>query len=130
MNPYLRPLDTNAPLPDGWTTEQVGQWQEHEVELVYDPRRHDVMLVRGPAADDADRRLAQIGYEFVATDGQIGALVPRPTRRRPQHAGASTRRRCKRGQGARALTMHERFSVLRLQRSLELDSDAAVPKAS
>jgi hypothetical protein len=70
LNPYLRPLDTSAPLPDGWTTEQAGQWQGHEVEVVYDPRRHDVMLVQGPAADDADGRLAQIGYEFVATDGQ------------------------------------------------------------
>jgi hypothetical protein len=28
------------------------------------------MLVEGPAADDADGRLAQIGYEFIATDGQ------------------------------------------------------------
>jgi hypothetical protein len=27
-------------------------------------------LVEGPAADDADGRLAQIGDEFVATDGQ------------------------------------------------------------
>jgi hypothetical protein len=42
-----RSLDTSsAPLRDGWTTEQAGQWQGHEVELVYDPRRHDVMLVQ------------------------------------------------------------------------------------
>jgi hypothetical protein len=70
MNPYLRPLESGGPLPDGWTTEPAGQWKGHEVELVYNPRRHDVMLIQGPAADGADGRLAQIGYEFVATDGQ------------------------------------------------------------
>ena len=59
-----------APLPDGWTTEPAGQWNGHEVEIAYDPRRHDFMLVQGPAADDIDGRLEQIGYQFIATDGQ------------------------------------------------------------
>ena len=70
MNPYVRPLESGAPLPDGWATEPAGQWQGNEVEVAYDPARHDVMLVRGTDGDDIDGRLAQIGYEFIATDGQ------------------------------------------------------------
>jgi hypothetical protein len=33
MNPHLRPLDSAAPLPDGWTTEAAGHWNGHEVEI-------------------------------------------------------------------------------------------------
>jgi hypothetical protein len=70
MNPHLRPLDSAAPLPDGWTTEPAGQWNGHEVEIAYHPRRHDFMLVRGTGSDDIDGRLEQIGYQLIATDGQ------------------------------------------------------------
>jgi hypothetical protein len=57
-------------LPDGWTTEPAGEWNGHEVEIAYNPRRHDFMLVRGTDGDDIEGRLEQIGYQFVATDGQ------------------------------------------------------------
>jgi hypothetical protein len=70
MNPYLRPLDGAAPLPDGWTTEPAGQWNGHEVENRHNPRRHDFMLVRGTDGDDIEGRLEQIRYQFIATDGQ------------------------------------------------------------
>ena len=70
MNPYLRPLESDAPLPDGWTTEPAGRWKGHEVEIAYDSSRHDFMLVRGTVGDDIDGRLEYIGYEFIATDGQ------------------------------------------------------------
>jgi hypothetical protein len=71
MNPYLRPLDSSAPIPVGWTVEPAGPWNGHEVEIVSNPARHDVMLVRGTAADDIDNSdLEHIGYQFVATDGQ------------------------------------------------------------
>jgi hypothetical protein len=70
MNPYLRPFESEAPLPDGWTTEPAGEWKGKEVEIAYNPSRHDFMLVRGTAGDDIDGRLEQIGYQFIATDGQ------------------------------------------------------------
>jgi hypothetical protein len=71
MNPYLRPLDSTAPTPSGWTVEPAGPWNGHQVEVAYDPTRHDVMLVRGTTADDIDNNdLEHIGYQFIATDGQ------------------------------------------------------------
>jgi hypothetical protein len=44
--------------------------QRVEPEIAYHPRRHDFMLVRGTGGDDIDGRLDQIGYQFIATDGQ------------------------------------------------------------
>jgi hypothetical protein len=70
MNPYLRSPDSDTPLPDGWTTEPAGQWNEHEIDIAYHPARHDFMLVRGTEGDDINGRLEQIGYQFIATDGQ------------------------------------------------------------
>jgi hypothetical protein len=71
MSPYLRPLDSTAPTPHGWTVEPAGPWNGHQVEVVYNPTRHDVMFVRGAAADDiSDNDLEHIGYQFIATDGQ------------------------------------------------------------
>jgi hypothetical protein len=52
MKPCPRSLDSGAPLPDGWTTEPVGQWRGYEVEIAYRPSRQDVMLVRGTAGDN------------------------------------------------------------------------------
>jgi hypothetical protein len=49
---------------------RAGPWNGHDIEIVYNPTRHDVMLVRGGAIDDiGDNGLEHIGYRFVATDG-------------------------------------------------------------
>jgi hypothetical protein len=70
MNPYLRPLDSTAPIPQRLDRRTRRTWNGHEVEVVSNPTRHDVMLV-GSAADDIDNTdLEHIGFQFVATDGQ------------------------------------------------------------
>lgn len=67
MKPYLRRADQPAIAPVGWTAEPAGTWTGHEVEVVYDPRRHD--LVRLHFAGDRERAvLGTAGYHRVAQD--------------------------------------------------------------
>jgi hypothetical protein len=54
--PELRPIGVNRPLPPEWQTLPVGRnHRGDELELVYDPRRYDVLVV------DSDRRASSPG---------------------------------------------------------------------
>ena len=67
MRPFLRRTDQPAIAPAGWTAEPGGTWAGHEVEVIYDPRRHD--LVRLHYAGDRERAvLGTAGYRRVAQD--------------------------------------------------------------
>lgn len=67
MKPFLRRCDQAPIAPVGWTAEPAGTWAGHEVEVVYDPRRHD--LVRLHFAGDRERAvLGTAGYRRVAED--------------------------------------------------------------
>ena len=43
--PQLRPLGANGPIPPQWQTLPAGKNHRGELELVYDPRRYDVLVV-------------------------------------------------------------------------------------
>jgi hypothetical protein len=107
MNPYLRSLDSDTPLPDGWTTEPARQWNGHEIEIAYHPARHDFMLVRGTDGDDIEGRLDRSGTSSSHRRPDL-ALVPRPPNRRPRRAGPNTRRSGTREQEPRPLTTQPR----------------------
>lgn len=49
--------------------EPAGLWAGKEVEAVYDPRRHDVMLLRGDPGDDARGGFRDVGYHRAVSDG-------------------------------------------------------------
>ncbi len=48
--PYLRPAGPEgtppAPCPPGHQAEAAGLWHGRAMEVVYDPRRHDVAFLR------------------------------------------------------------------------------------
>ncbi|MCU0267296.1 MAG: hypothetical protein MUF83_01480 [Acidimicrobiales bacterium] len=69
MRPFLRPTDRGKLAPVGWVSEPAGQWAGREVEVVYDPGRHDVAFVRGDVTDEARAGFAEGGYRRVAVDG-------------------------------------------------------------
>ena len=91
MNPYLRPLETNVPQPEDWTVEPAGPWKGHEVEIVYNPRRHDVMA--------ASSRSAMSSLPPTAKPGSGTATASPP----PAQPRTNTRRRCGFKGGSRAL---------------------------
>lgn len=68
-----RPRAPSGPVPPGWVAEPVGRWQGRETEVVYDPRRHDVMLTQQtePFAVGADTAsaLEADGWERRSGDG-------------------------------------------------------------
>lgn len=70
MKPFLRPTDRARLAPVGWVSEPAGQWAGKEVEVVYDPRRHQVLLVRNDPGDSSRAAIADNGYRRTAVDGQ------------------------------------------------------------
>lgn len=69
-DPFLRdaPPDgvPSAPCPPGWTAEPVGVWDGRQQEIVFHPRRHDVLIVRGGIAPKVERALPSLGYAAAA----------------------------------------------------------------
>lgn len=70
MKPFLRPTDRARLQPVGWTAEPAGIWAGKPVEVVYDPRRHQVVLARNEPGDKTRMMLAGEGYRRLAVDGQ------------------------------------------------------------
>ncbi len=69
MKPFLRPTDRGRLAPVGWVSEPAGSWRNKEVDVVYDPRRHDVMFLRGDIAEDTRQGFRHVGYRPAAVDG-------------------------------------------------------------
>lgn len=75
MKPFLRATDRAPLAPVGWAAEPAGQWSGKEMEIVYDPRRHQVLLVRNPLPNATRSALAGAGYQRMTVDGSQEAWV-------------------------------------------------------
>lgn len=67
MDPYLRsaPLadEPSAPCPPGHVAEPAGIWGGEHKEVVYDPARHDVCIVRDRIGEVIDHGLTATGWQ-------------------------------------------------------------------
>lgn len=77
--PYVRPAvrpDAGAGghevVPDGWVVEPAGLWRGRAAEVVYDPRRHDVIITEGVRHDATEATLRADGWQRCAIDGPKG----------------------------------------------------------
>lgn len=70
MKPFLRPTDRARLAPVGWVAEPAGTWAGKQVEVVYDPRQHQIVLVRNEPGDQTRAALAGDGFRRLAVDGQ------------------------------------------------------------
>ena len=70
MKPFLRATDRARLAPAGWISEPAGLWAGREVEVVYDPRQHQVVMVRNEPGDATRVALAGEGFRRLAVDGQ------------------------------------------------------------
>lgn len=75
MKPFLRPVDRARLAPVGWVSESAGQWTGREVEVVYDPQRHDVTFLRHQVSDDVRQGFRDIGYSRAAVDSDCEMWV-------------------------------------------------------
>lgn len=57
-----------GPVPPGWETAHVGRWYGRDAEVVYNPRRHQVMITH-QLGRDMVAALEGDGWERYATDG-------------------------------------------------------------
>lgn len=62
MKPFLRPVDRGQLAPVGWEAEPAGLWKDQEVDVVYDPRRHRVLMVRGELEPGTETALRSEGW--------------------------------------------------------------------
>lgn len=69
MKPFLRATDRGRLAPVGWVAEPAGTWAGKEHDVVYDPKRHDVMFLRADPGDEARTGFTQVGYRRIGTDG-------------------------------------------------------------
>lgn len=73
-DPYLRRagVEGAAPVscPPGWVAEPVGLWDGELREIVYQPGRHDVLIVRGVCSPTLEAAIPVSGWqEACRTDG-------------------------------------------------------------
>jgi hypothetical protein len=69
VKPFLRPTDRGKLAPVGWLAEPAGKWGGKEVDVVYDPRRHQVLVVRSAVPDGTRSSLGAAGFRRLAVDG-------------------------------------------------------------
>jgi hypothetical protein len=69
MRPFLRATGRARLAPVGWVSEPAGRWAEREVEVVYDPRQHQIVMVRNEPGDMTRVALAGEGFRRLAVDG-------------------------------------------------------------
>ncbi|MGH9223887.1 MAG: hypothetical protein ACRD2W_08915 [Acidimicrobiales bacterium] len=71
--PFLRPAPAEGvpspPCPPGHDAELAGIWHGKPMEVVYDPRRHDVAFVRGAMSENVRQGLVSTGWRRQLTDG-------------------------------------------------------------
>lgn len=70
MKPFLRATDRARLAPVGWISEPAGVWAGRDVEVVYDPRQHQIVMVRNEPGDTTRAALAGEGFRRLAVDGQ------------------------------------------------------------
>jgi hypothetical protein len=69
VKPFLRPIDRGKLAPVGWVAEPAGRWGGKEVDVVFDPTRHQVLVVRSAVPDGTRSSLGTAGFRRLAVDG-------------------------------------------------------------
>lgn len=70
MKPFLRPTDRARLAPVGWVAKPAGLWADRQVEVVFDPRQHQIVMVRNDPGDTTRAALAGEGFRRLAVDGK------------------------------------------------------------
>lgn len=65
--PWGLPPAADVLVPLGWVTEPAGTWERIEVDVVYDPRRHEVMF-SPPTGPDRKATFEAAGWRVVSAD--------------------------------------------------------------
>lgn len=69
MKPFLREVGRARLAPVGWTAQPAGVWAGREVEVVFDPERHQVTKFMAPPPLATKTTMAAEGFRRVASDG-------------------------------------------------------------
>lgn len=79
VEPYLRPATPEGmPPPDspeGWTTERAGMWDGAPMEVVYNPRRHDVVIIRGRLPKGVSSTMQSAGFTEARAEAEVRMFI-------------------------------------------------------
>jgi len=70
MKPYLRRTNRAQLAPVGWVSEPAGIWAGRQAEVVFDRRRHVIVMVRSDPGEATRALLTAEGFQSLATDGR------------------------------------------------------------
>jgi hypothetical protein len=70
VRPFLRAGDRPRLAPVGWVAEPAGVWAGRQVEVVFDPRQHQIVMVRNEPGETTRAAMAGEGFRRLAVDGQ------------------------------------------------------------
>jgi len=70
MKPFLRRSNLAEFAPVGWVSEPAGMWAGRQVEVVFDRRRHVIVMVRRDPGDAIRALLTAAGFQPLDTDGR------------------------------------------------------------
>jgi hypothetical protein len=70
VKPFLRATNRARLAPVGWVAEPAGVWAGRQVEVVFDPRQHQIVMVRNEPGETTRAALAGEGFRRLAVDGQ------------------------------------------------------------
>lgn len=99
-SPYLRPAppegEPSGPCPPGHVAEPAGLFDGERREVVYDPRRHGVLFLRGTSNERLEAQLRGAGWERAGADpnsqwwvrDKLAATQERLTRQRSRRPPA------------------------------------------
>ncbi|GMU79787.1 MAG: hypothetical protein AMXMBFR46_25760 [Acidimicrobiia bacterium] len=70
MKPFLRRSNRAEFATVGWASEPVGMWAGRQFEVVFDRRRHVIVMMRSDPGDAIRALLTAEGFQRLAVDGQ------------------------------------------------------------
>jgi hypothetical protein len=70
VKPFMRPVDRGRLAPVGWVAQPAGLWGGKQVEVVYDPRRHQLVRTDSDIGDRTRVALGTAGFRRVASAGE------------------------------------------------------------
>jgi hypothetical protein len=81
VKPFLRATNRARLAPVGWVAEPAGVWAGRQVEVVFDPRQHQIVMVRNEPGETTRAALAGEGFRRLRcrrAPRRCGCAIARP----------------------------------------------------
>ena len=88
MKPFIREVGRARLAPVGWMAQPAGEWAGREIEIVFDPERHQVVKFTEPPSVLTKVAMAAEGFRPLASAGRQEMWVAKRPRGRVTRDGS------------------------------------------